>query len=310
MPKTIFLLTVFGLAAVSFFYSDLAFSPFLDANSSLMVFATVVAIVFILAKTGAAHWSESTLALGVPVGLLGGTIGVTGMIANISDYRVIHPASAIMLLAVLYGGIVSALGHFATDKAKPQNSRLPTSDLVLALLIFAGITFYGMFDAGGFSSTFLSLEATAVFLTVFGCQIIINQRFSFQRLTEGALFAAILCLVVALILWYRAGGLDRDAINLAVNGLNYGLVIYILAYLVSLSKEDGESTKIETGRANWHWMEVTAFMIFMLFAPETLRETLKNEQVTVEQVTEVEILEQRFRSLEQRISTIENQQQN
>ena len=47
-----------------------------------------------------------------------------------------------------------------------------------------------------------------------------------QRLAEGALFAAILCLILALIQWYNSGGLDRGAINLAINGLNYGLIIY------------------------------------------------------------------------------------
>jgi len=44
-----------------------------------------------------------------------------------------------------------------------------------------------------------------------------------------------------------------------------------------------------------------------LFAPETLRETLINEQDAVAQAKEIEILEQRFANLEQRISDIENQ---
>ena len=114
-------------------------------------------------------------------------------------------------------------------------------------------------------------------------------------------------MVLALIQWYGAGELDRDAINLAINGLNYGLTIYIFAYVISRSKVDMKSKKIETGRANWHWMEVTAFMVFMLFAPETLRETLMNEQDAVALVEETELLEQRFASLEQRISNIENQ---
>ena len=54
-------------------------------------------------------------------------------------------------------------------------------------------------------------------------------------------------------------------------------------------------------------MEVTAFMIFMLFAPETLRETLMNEQDAVAQDEEIELLEQRFANLERRISDIEKQ---
>ena len=48
-------------------------------------------------------------------------------------------------------------------------------------------------------------------------------------------------------------------------------------------------------------------MVFMLFAPETLRETLMNEQDAIALVEETELLEQRLASLEQRISDIENQ---
>ena len=164
-----------------------------------------------------------------------------------------------------------------------------------------------MFDVAVGLATFLSLEAASVFFAVFASLVFLGKRFSFQRVIEGALFAAILCLVLALIQWYSAGELDRDAVNLAINGLNYGLIIYIFAYVISRSKGDKESNRIETGRANWHWMEVTAFMIFMLFAPETLRETLMNDQDAVALVAETELLEQRFASLERRISDIEKQ---
>ena len=306
MSKRISTLIVFGLCASLFYWSELKLGRLVDENSIVIVFGSLFPIVFVLARSGAAHWSESLLALGVPLGLLGGTIGVTGMSASMADFRAIYPATAIMLLTVLYGGIVSALGYFAIDKAEKQNNRLSRTKLVLALFPFAFITLYMMVAAAGIA-TFLSLEAVSVFFAVFASLVFLGKRFSFQRVIEGALFAAILCLVLALIQWYSAGELDRDAVNLAINGLNYGLIIYIFAYVISRSKGDKESNKIETGRANWHWMEVTAFMIFMLFAPETLRETLMNEQDAVALVAETELLEQRFASLERRISDIEKQ---
>ena len=305
MSKKISALIVFGLCASLFYLSELKLEQLVEINSIVIVFGSLFPIVFFLARSGAAHWSESMLALGVPLGLLGGTIGVTGMSALMSDYKAAYPASAVMLLAVLYGGIASAFGYFAIDKAEKQNNRLSRTNLVLATSPFAFFMVFAMFDIG--ISTFFSLEVLCVFFAVFASQAFLGQRLSFQRVTEGALFAAILCLVLALIQWYGAGELDRDAINLAINGLNYGLTIYIFAYVISRSKVDMKSKKIETGRANWHWMEVTAFMVFMLFAPETLRETLMNEQDAVALVEETELLEQRFASLEQRISNIENQ---
>ena len=35
---------------------------------------------------------------------------------------------------------------------------------------------------------------------------------------------------------------------------------------------------MDTGTFNWHWLEVIAFFIFMLWAPETIRETMKNSE--------------------------------
>ena len=306
MSKKISALIVFGLCASLFYLSELKLERLVEIHSLALVLGSLFPIVFVLARCGVAHWSESMLALGVPLGLLGGTIGVTVMSASMGDFRALYPATAIMLLTVLYGGIVSALGYFAIDEAEKQSNRLSRTNLVLALLPFAFITLYIM-ETGAGIAPFLSLEVLSVFFAVFASQVFLGKRFSLQRVTEGALFSAILCLVLALIQWYSSGELDRDAINLAINGLNYGLIIYIFAYVTSRSEGDKESNKIETGRANWHWMEVTAFMIFMLFAPETLRETLMNEQDAVAQVEEIELLEQRFANLERRISEIENQ---
>ena len=39
-----------------------------------------------------------------------------------NDYSAAYPATSIMLLTVLYGGIVSALGYFAKDKAEKKTT--------------------------------------------------------------------------------------------------------------------------------------------------------------------------------------------
>ena len=131
MSKRISTLIVFGLCASLFYLSELKLERLVEINSIVIVFGSLFPIVFVLARSGAAHWSESLLALGVPLGLLGGTIGVTGMSASMSDSSA-YPALRIMLLTVLYGGIVSALGYFAIDKAEKQNNRLSRTNLVLA----------------------------------------------------------------------------------------------------------------------------------------------------------------------------------
>ena len=89
------------------------------------------------------------------------------------------------------------------------------------------------------------------------------------------------------------------------------LIVLLSALILSVAPAvaggDARLDHHHTGRANWYWVEVTAFMVFMLFAPETIRETLLREQNAVAQVEATELLEQRFTSLEQRILNMENQ---
>lgn len=101
MSKKIASLIVFGLCASLFYWSDLKLERLVEINSTIMVFGSLFPIVFVLARNGAAHWSESMLALGVPLGLLGGTIGVTQLSAHMNDSSAAYPATSIMLLTVL-----------------------------------------------------------------------------------------------------------------------------------------------------------------------------------------------------------------
>ena len=54
--------------------------------------------------------------LGVPLGLFWSVLGATGMAVNLTDVKIYGPATAIMLLTITYGGLVSALGYFSTFK--------------------------------------------------------------------------------------------------------------------------------------------------------------------------------------------------
>ena len=86
MSKKISALIVFGLCASLFYWSELKLEQLVEINSIAIVFGSLFPIVFVLARNGAAHWSESMVALGVPLGLLGGTIGVTGILsASMAD---------------------------------------------------------------------------------------------------------------------------------------------------------------------------------------------------------------------------------
>ena len=84
MSKRISATAALGLSVVAFIYSDFALSQLIEPNGFTFVVGSLAPIVLVLARSGAAHWSESTLALGVPLGLLGGTIGVTNLSAHMN----------------------------------------------------------------------------------------------------------------------------------------------------------------------------------------------------------------------------------
>jgi hypothetical protein len=50
----------------------------------------------------------------------------------------------------------------------------------------------------------------------------------------------------------------------------------LLTYLFSVCISYGvvSQAEIDAQRQNWHWLELTGFLLFMYFAPETLREVL------------------------------------
>lgn len=78
------------------------------------------------------------------------------------------------------------------------------------------------------------------------------------------------CVLVGLIA--RFSDYVQLGIKISMGGLVIGLLLYISALCISYSV--GEQAEINGQRQNWHWLELAGFLIFMYFAPETLREVL------------------------------------
>ena len=90
------------------------------------------------------HWSEVWLALGIPIGLLGSVVGATGM-SLYTNFTSVYPASAIMLLPILYGGLVSMLGSFARQEQQTETiDSISTLQLLPLLLLFWGLSAFFM----------------------------------------------------------------------------------------------------------------------------------------------------------------------
>ena len=259
------------------------FSMFLDSTSLVVVFIPLLVICVSLWFSCKAKWNVLFRDLGVPLGLFWSVVGATGMAVNMTDVKIYGPATAIMLLTLTYGGLISALGYFSTfRRSSPESdNNKKTADwkvIIFILVTFLGLTWWGMNNAAG-----LAVFINPVALSVFGTTIIVSILLSdsdhrVEVLCQASLLSAMLSLVLGLIVLYRSfsgDGINEgmyDGLKIAMNGLSYGLLSYISIYVVSY--KFGTTEKIDAPLMNWHWMEVTGFLIFMFFAPETLRESL------------------------------------
>ena len=97
------------------------FSSFIDSSSVVAVFVPLLLTCVSLWFACKTKWNVLFRDLGVPLGLFFSVLGATGM-ARMTEANAIGPATAIMLLTITYGGLVSALGYFSTFKGpKPSN---------------------------------------------------------------------------------------------------------------------------------------------------------------------------------------------
>ena len=229
-----------------------------------------------------AKWNVLFRDLGVPLGLFWSVVGATGAVVNMTDANNFGPSTAIMLLTITYGGLLSALGYFSTfTRSKPssQNDQQTASWKAITLILgaFLGVILWGT-NLGGLSAYINPIALAVLATTVVAAVLLSDSDYRIEVLCQASLLSAMISLVFGLVVLYTSfsgEGLNEgmyEGLSIAMNGLNYGLFSYICIYMVSY--KFGTTEKINAPLINWHWMEVTGFLIFMFFAPETLRESL------------------------------------
>jgi hypothetical protein len=259
------------------------FSMFLDPASLVIVFVPLLLTWVSLWFACKAKWNVLFRDLGVPLGLFGSVIGATGVVLNLKDAETVGPITGIMLLTITYGGIVSALGHFSmfkrSEPLSPNNQQLASWKAIILILVpFMGLLGWAMDSAAGLAA-FTNPVALAVFATTVIAAILLSDSdYRIEVLCQASLLSAMISLVLGLVVLYTSfsgEGLNEgmyEGLSIAMSGLNYGLFSYICIYVVSY--KFGTTQRLDAPLMNWHWMEVTGFLFFMFFAPETLRESL------------------------------------
>ena len=263
------------------------FSYFIDSASFTAVFVPLFVTCVALWFSCKAKWNVLFRDLGVPFGLFFSVLGATGMSLTMKDVSAYGPATGIMLLTITYGGLVSALGYFSTFKrSRPlsQNSQQTASWKAISLILgpFLGLILWAASSAAGpfpVTEIYINPVALSVFgTTVIAAILLTDSGHRIKVLCQASLLSAMISLVLGLVVLYQSfsgEGLTEgmyEGLSIAMNGLYYGLLSYICIYIVSY--KFGTTERIDAPLMNWHWMEVTGFLIIMFFAPETLRESL------------------------------------
>lgn len=294
---------LFFFVSVSLWWaSNLKLSSFFDVLSIMLVVIFVSSGTLFLVRYSDTHWSEALWCLGIPAGLIGTTIGLTSM-SDYSEPKTLNAAWPYLIIVTLYGAFFSTIGYFSlAGKADAKSVHKKPNLFHFIFLVLLPIGAVLVFLAFRSSTAFISVQALAIFSTLFALATLLKKKISLRDIAEIGLFGSILCLVLALIVWYST---EINSTNFALIGLLYGLLIYMLSYIASpLFSKTPENT-LDVGRGNWHWIEITSFMLFMLFAPETIREGLVNESEYEIQNKERMVLVERIKILENKLEVLE-----
>ena len=241
-----------------------------DLWGLIFYFAVLATIVIPLTIGTHRGWAELMRDMGIPVALVLCMLGTLSSALNTTDADQVYSVTSTMLIQIIYGGAIACIGYFFSPESQAKSNKLVRKLPVIvsaALFISAILLISNMFVDISilFDLTALVIMAFSIFLVLFG-----RRPISYELVAQSLLFGSIGCVVVGLI--YRFAGFIDQGLITSIVGLMNGLIFYVLIFVLS-HLEDGKQD-IDTSLFTWHWLEISGFLIFMYFAPETIRETL------------------------------------
>ena len=257
---------------------------FLDAYTLAYLFIPLALTQGVLRAAFSIPWTATWRAIGIPLGLLLTLIGDAQIGANASNAEGAYMGMGLNLTAVVWGGGISALGHFLHR----EGSKLGGEPIRLGVLLLAssGLGLTTAVAAYLGFSWLVSLEGLLLFLSLFLTAFLVGGSRESMRevLPLSALFAAVVQMAIGLVFWYAGSALDQNTFLLTVSGLLLGLWVYTVSLPWLLLDEAFRERNY--ARFSWHWIEVVSFITFMLFAPQTLLEQLRaSETAELSQVS-------------------------
>ena len=276
---------------------------FLDSISFIIIIPPLTIACIAMSQGAGVHWSVILKDLGVPLGLLMCFIGFVGM-AKMSDPSLLGPTTATMLLPLLYGGILASIGYFWRFKfVKFVNVPLDPNAAKwwapsVSVMFFLATLIWVMGMAAGFKFFYSSVPLGVCAITALVAVIISNRENMPRALSQSLLLGAMLNVLIGLINYYQG---EKQGLETALLGVTYAFIAYICLYF--LTYKIGDPKKLDAPLMNWHWLEVSGFIIFMFLSPASLKEDMLN----IESDMSERKMELRIQALERKLDLLSQQ---
>ena len=269
----------------------------------------ILAIIFKLG--GNVSIGKTLLATGIPLGLVSSYIGVIFIMSYMEDPSSFGPATAVMLLTALYGGLTSALGFAVSYSSVKDTVRPVKKPYIIAAIITITILLTNGIGIDQLPNFYDSSIILLYLVFIFSFLIFNKSKKHFTIvISDAALFTSIIIIIVSLISWFRQTSLDAEdsgvitgPIIFASLGVMYGALIYLFVYIFSMGCE--AESKINVEKMNWHLIEVNSLLLFLAFAPTSfsayLEKTIEVDQRQIESQENAALIE----SLVDRIEELE-----
>ncbi|MBT4206376.1 MAG: hypothetical protein HOE21_09565 [Proteobacteria bacterium] len=277
---------------------------FLDSISFIIIIPPLTIACIAMSQGAGVHWSVILKDLGVPLGLLMCFIGFVGMAANTSDPSLLGPQTASMLLPLLYGGILASIGYFWRFKfvefvnvpLDPNAAKWWAPSV--SVMFFLAILIWVMGMAAGLKFFYSSVPLGVCAITALVAVIISNRENIPRALSQSLLLGAMLNVLIGLIYYYQG---EKQGLETALLGVTYAFIAYICLYF--LTYKIGDPKKLDAPLMNWHWLEVSGFIIFMFLSPASLKEDMLN----IESDMSERKMELRIQELERKLDLLSHQ---
>lgn len=275
-------------------------AEFIDPFWLLTIIIPLVVACITMQLVKGIHWAFLLRDLGVPIGLLISFIGFVGLLTSMNEDFELGIATATMLLGLICGGVLSAVGHFWVFRLVefPSVYRY-RNDLKwwapsISITAFLATIIWAMNDVGYQNFTVSAHLAFFGFVTAVAL-IISGKKNVLGALSQSFLFSAMLGVLIGLVVFYLG---NQNGLFIALVSIIYSLTSYICLYFASYDLVAQE--KIDAPLMNWHWLEVSGFIIFMFLAPTSLNDYLsniKNDKAEKKMELRVEELERQLDEL-------------